>query len=85
MRIYYSSKFQREYKELPKQVKEDAEAAEKLFRQNPFHPRLKTHQLLGRLKDFWAFSVNYRYRIIFEFANGDIIWFHSVGDHKIYR
>ena len=85
MKVYYSSKFYREYKKLSKEVKSDAEKAERLFRQNPFHPKPKTHQLLGRLRDFWAFSINFRYRIIFEFVNGKTIWFHSVGDHRIYR
>ncbi len=62
-----------------------AEAQEKIFRSNPFHPALKTHKLKGRLKEFWAFSIGYRYRIIFEFADDNTIYFHSVGTHDIYQ
>lgn len=85
MKIYYSSKFEKEYKKLPKKVKLTAEKKEKLFRQDPFCPSLKVHRLTGKLKDYWAFSIDYQYRIIFEFANKDIVWFHSVGTHEIYE
>ena len=55
-----------------------------LFHEDPFSPQLKTHKLTGKLKDFWSFSIDYQYRIIFEFADKDIIWFHSIGTHAIY-
>lgn len=85
MKIYYSSKFLKEYKKLPKEAKLLAEKQEKVFRKDPFDPKLKTHHLTGKLKEFCAFSINYQYRIIFEFADKGTIWFHSVGTHDIYR
>jgi len=85
MKIYYSSKFAREYKHLPKKLKDIAEKREKIFRQNPFNSKLKTHKLTGKLKDFWSFSLDYQYRIIFEFISDKIVWFHAVGTHQIYR
>lgn len=45
MEIIYSSKFAREYKKLPNSIKDVAEEQEKIFRENPFDPRLKTHKL----------------------------------------
>ncbi len=84
MKIYYSSKFAKEYKRLPKKVKIAAEKREKIFRINPFDPRLKTHRLSGKLKEYYSFSIDYHYRIIFEFVGKDTVWFHSVGTHKIY-
>lgn len=85
MLIIYSPKFEREYKKLPNEIKNIAEQKEKIFRVNPFDLRLKSHKLTGKLKDFWSFSVNYKYRIIFEFANHNTAYFHSVGTHKIYQ
>lgn len=85
MKIYYSSKFAKEYRILPKLVKIKAEKKEAIFRKNPFDTRLKTHRLKGILKDFWAFSIDYHYRIVFEFRSDDKVWFHSVGTHKIYE
>ncbi|MEK7174903.1 MAG: type II toxin-antitoxin system YafQ family toxin [Patescibacteria group bacterium] len=84
MQIYYSTKFRREYKKLSKEVKLLAEEKEMVFRKDPFDRKLDTHKLHGRLREFWAFSIDNSNRIIFEFANRDIVWFHSVGDHSIY-
>ena len=86
MKIIYGSKFEREYKKLPWRIKDLAEEKEKIFRENLFDPRLKTHKLSGKLKDFWAFSVDYKYRIIFEISKDKkTIYFHSVSDHDIYK
>ena len=85
MQIIYSPKFIREYKKLPNEIKYTAEQKEKAFRENPFNPQLKTHKLSGKLKNFWSFSIDYKYRIIFEFANKNTVYFHSVGNHEIYQ
>jgi len=85
MKIYYSSKFKREYQKLPLSIKKSAEQKEKIFRKDYFDLRLKTHKLKGSLKGFWSFSIDGKYRIIFEFAFENEIWFHSVGTHDIYK
>lgn len=85
MTIYYSSKFAKEYKKLPLKVKLLAEKREKIFRTDPFDPQLKTHKLTGKLKEYYSFSIDYQYRIIFEFADKNTIWFHSIGTHEIYK
>lgn len=85
MQIYYSSKFAKEYKRLPKKVQLFAEEKEEIFRKDPFDPRLKAHKLIGKLHQYWSFSIDYQYRIVFEFAGENIIWFHSVGTHGIYN
>lgn len=84
MKIFYSPKFGRQYKKLPINVRLLAEKREHIFRKNPFHPTLKTHKLQGKLEEFWAFSIDYKYRIIFEFRQDKTVHFHSVGDHDIY-
>lgn len=84
MKIYYSSKFAKEYKRLPHKVKKVAEKKEKIFRKDPFDSSLKTHKLTGKLKDYYSFSIDYQFRIIFEFVLEDV-WFHSVGTHEIYK
>ncbi len=85
MKIYYSSKFEREYKKLSKEIKKLAEEKEAIFRENLFDPQLNAHKLHGRFNEYWAFSVNDKYRVIFEFVKKDKIWFHSIGDHSIYQ
>ena len=85
MKIYYSSKFEKEYKKLPLKVKRAAEKKEKIFRKDPFAPQLKTHKLTGKLKSYYSFSIDYQYRIIFELVKKDTVWLHSVGTHEIYK
>jgi len=85
MKIYYSSKFAGEYKKLPLKIKKIAEKKEQIFRKNPFDPRLKTHKLRGSLRGFFSFSINQKYRVIFEMINPNTVWFHSVGGHSIYK
>jgi addiction module RelE/StbE family toxin len=85
MQIIYSSKFEREYRKLTHELKLAAKKKEKIFRKNPFNPTLETHKLSGKLYPNWAFSISHSYRIIFEFATEKLIYFHSVGDHDIYK
>ena len=85
MKIYYSSKFAKEYRKLSANIKLKAEKREKIFRKDPFDPRLKTHKLKGILQDYLSFSIDYQYRIIFEFRSETVVWFHSVGTHEIYE
>jgi mRNA-degrading endonuclease YafQ of YafQ-DinJ toxin-antitoxin module len=85
MQIIYSSKFEREYRKLTPELKLVAKKKEKIFRKNPFDPALETHKLHGKLHPNWAFSISHGYRIIFEFASEKLIYFHSVGNHDIYK
>ena len=86
MRIVYSSKFAREYKKFPDSIKDLAEEREIIFRNDPFDPKLKTHKLKGKLKGFLSFSIDQKYRIIFELSkDGKSVYFHSVGDHSVYE
>ncbi|MBI5742440.1 MAG: type II toxin-antitoxin system mRNA interferase toxin, RelE/StbE family [Candidatus Niyogibacteria bacterium] len=75
MNIRATSKFLRSYGALPRVVKNQAEKTEAIFRGDPFDPRLATHKLHGKYRNFWAFKVNREYRIMFAF----------VGTHEIYK
>ena len=68
MQIIYSPIFLRQYRKLESDIQRQAESKEKVFRRNPFDERLRTHKLHGKLSDLWAFSVNSKVRIVFEFA-----------------
>jgi addiction module RelE/StbE family toxin len=84
MYIYYTPNFKRQYKKLPGKIKDLAELQEKIFVANPFNPKLETHKLHGRFKDFWSFSIDSKCRIIFEFVKSNEAVFHYVGYHDIY-
>jgi mRNA-degrading endonuclease YafQ of YafQ-DinJ toxin-antitoxin module len=84
MKIYYYSQFFKSYKSLAQNIKRKTELKEKIFRESPFHSILKTHKLSGKLKNQWSFSVDNKYRILFEFDDGDVI-FLDIGTHEIYK
>lgn len=84
MVILYHSKFKQQFRKLPEEMKSLAIKREKIFRENPFDPRLKTHKLHGELSEFWSFSINYQYRIIFDFTSKKSTRFYNIGKHDIY-
>jgi addiction module RelE/StbE family toxin len=85
MEIIYSPRFAKSYKKLPARIKKIAEKKEAIFRNNPFDSRLKTHKLTGKLEGLLAFSIDQKYRIIFELSKDQkTAYFHLAGDHDIY-
>ncbi|MFA6436235.1 MAG: type II toxin-antitoxin system mRNA interferase toxin, RelE/StbE family [Candidatus Gracilibacteria bacterium] len=83
--IRYSPHFKKAFKRLPQQVQRRAIEREILFRQNAFDPRLDTHKLKGVFNEYWAFSINYKHRILFRFEQQGEVGFVDVGNHSIYR
>jgi len=75
----------REYKKLSIPIKRLAEKREQIFWMNSYDPRLKTHALQNKLKEFNVFSINFQIRVIFEFVDTNTVWFHSIGSHDIYK
>jgi mRNA-degrading endonuclease YafQ of YafQ-DinJ toxin-antitoxin module len=84
-RIEVSSRFKKSFRRLPPKIQRKAISRIKLFKGNPFDPRLKTHPLSGKEKECWAFWIDYRYRIKFIFLNGDEVLFLDIGTHDIYK
>ncbi len=84
MNIRYHPIFRKNYQKLSDEIKRKAERKEDTFRKNPFGPALRTHKLHGELSGLWSFSIDQKYRIIFEMTKDGII-FLDVGDHDIYQ
>lgn len=84
VRIYYTPEFEKQWKKIPPPVKRKAIQKEQLFRENSYHPSLKTHKLSGVFEGLYAFSIDYHWRIVFQ-IQGAVVYFVSVGTHAIYR
>lgn len=82
--IAYSPYFVKRFRTLPNSVQKKAINREKLFRRNMFAPSLKTHKLKGELADYYAFSVDYHYRILFSIEPTGEVVFINIGTHSIY-
>ena len=84
VKIIRTARFLKSARRLPKPIIKKAEAQELIFRENPLDQRLRTHKLHGALDGFYAYSVDYRYRIIFRFLNGQTVAYHEIGTHRVY-
>lgn len=83
--VKYSSSFFKDLKKFPKTQLKFLANKEKIFLENPFDPRLKTHKLKGELSEFYSFSISYHWRIVFHFEDEETIVFDAVGTHTIYK
>ena len=83
--VVYTPIFVRQYKKLPEALQEEIKEKTSLFEEDPSHPFLKTHKLKGRLKGYSSFSVNYEYRIVFEWDDKETAALLRVGDHDVYN
>lgn len=65
------------------------EALEKIeaFKNPLNHKTLRVHKLKGRLAAYYSFSVNYKYRIVFEWTGKGkkMAALLAIGDHDIYN
>jgi len=83
--ISYTSKFEKNFKRLDLTVKSKIKQRVEIFQTDPHDPRLKTHKLSGQLKDYYAFSINHSYRILFIFESSNSVTFIDVGTHSVYE
>jgi len=84
IKVSWDQGFKRAYR---KKVKNDAELkdrfweAAEIFVKDPFHSRLRTHKLTGKLEGLWAFSVSFDCRVIFKFLSKTEILLIDIGGH----
>ena len=83
--VIFSARFLRSAKRLPAEIQKKLEKRSALFKNNPFDPQLGTHKLHGELQGFWAYSVDYHYRVVFVFNNKKITTYYDIGTHAIYQ
>lgn len=84
IKVAWDQGFKKVYKKKIKNnndLKDRFWTAVELFSKDPFHPRLRTHKLTGKLEGLWAFSVTYDCRVIFEFLSKNEVLLIDVGGH----
>lgn len=85
MEIIYNKNFIKLYKKLPKEIKDIFIKKELIFKNNIFDTSLKTHKLHGKFSNHYSFSINYKYRAIFNILENNNIEFIFIGGHEIYN
>ena len=83
--VYPATHFIKAYKSLQENIKLSAKHRESMFKANPFNPVLRTHKLKGKLKNYWPYSIDFQYRIIFRFIDHETVIYYDIGTHDIYR
>lgn len=83
--VSHAPAFIRQYKKLDDYFKQEIKERVALFKKNQHNPILDTHKLHGELAGRWAFSINYKDRIVFKYLSGDEIVLLAVDDHDIYK
>ena len=87
--IDWTPKSVRAFKRLIRKNPQLRPLIEKTLRQlteDPFHPSLRSHKLIGGLSEVWSYSVDYSYRLLFEFVENpesdlDSILLLNIGAH----
>lgn len=85
IKLLKTKDFEKSFEKLPPKIQALAVKKIFLFRNNPFNPSLKTHKLKGELKNYHSFSINYQYRVLFEFLSRNKALFYDIGTHEIYK
>ena len=87
IKIYFHRNFIKEFKKLPKPIKNKLVKLEKIFIQNPFNQSLHTKKLRTKyLPPLYAFRISREYRVIFRFVAKDEVDFLLVKHRKdIYK
>ncbi|MEK7609747.1 MAG: type II toxin-antitoxin system mRNA interferase toxin, RelE/StbE family [Patescibacteria group bacterium] len=84
LKIIFSEKFISQFESSDPKMQKLAEKKISTFKTNHRHPSLKTHKLNGILDGYFSFSVDYQFRIVFEYGKKDTVHFLKIGSHAIY-
>jgi len=85
MQIFIHPRFDKNYRKLNHSLRTKAKEREAIFIANRFTPSLETHKLHGKDRDYWAYSINNKYRIKFLFLdNGDILYLDVDTHDEVY-
>lgn len=85
IRVSFTPRFKRSYKKLPKHIRDDFDIKITLFMEDPNNPSLKTHKLMGKLRECLAFRLKNGFRVLFEYTDSRSVNLLAVGSHDIYK
>jgi len=83
--IEYTTKFKRQYKKLEISLKLKAKESISKLQNNPFPRDLDVHKLSWKLYPYYALSIDYKNRIVFEIQDNWKILLLLIWNHSIYN
>jgi proteic killer suppression protein len=85
MEVIYIPAFVRQFEKLEKNLQDEVREKIELFKKKENHQMLLVHKLQGTLQGRYSFSVNFKYRIVFQYLSKTEIVLLAIGDHDVYR
>ena len=82
MQFAYSKNFKKEYKKLPRSVKEKFSSQLRFFEKNPRSKILRIHKLQGKFEGFYSINITGDIRAIYEIVDDNIYYFVAIGSHS---
>jgi hypothetical protein len=82
MKSHITARFRKAFQRLPGSVQQQARAAYRLFKQNPYHPGLR-FKPVHPSRPIYSVRIGIDYRALGVRATEDIIWF-WIGSHSDY-
>jgi mRNA-degrading endonuclease RelE of RelBE toxin-antitoxin system len=83
MQYYYTAKFKKQYKKLPRQIKELLDKQLGFLLHNPQHPSLNMKKM-NDPREIWEARLTDSYRFTFQIQT-DFYIFRTIGTHDILR
>ena len=83
MKSRRDEQFNKLFAQLPKSVQQQARAAYKLFKENPYNPRLHFKRV-SLTNSTYSVRINYSYRALGR-LEGDTIRWYWIGSHEAYN
>lgn len=81
VKLIFAKSFWKCLRKLEKKEREKVLKKLDVFEKNPFYPLLQTEKLNPKKHNVYSFRVDYRYRVIFRFANDGAAEVLFVGHH----
>lgn len=85
LEIGYKPSFIKQMNHLPIELTDEVLEKIDLFKDKNNHHILRIHKLHGKLSNFYNFSINFRFRIIFKYISKKEVVLLAIGDHDVYR
>jgi len=85
IKVGFSPVFAKTIRDLPGALQNEVYDKVEMLKNRTNHKSLKVHKLHGVLKGQLSFSVNYKYRIIFEYLDKNTVFLHDIGTHDLYK
>lgn len=82
MIILLSKQFEKSYKKLPDHIKVRFQQRRNIFWNNPNHPSLRNHPLVGKLSGYRSIDITGDYRVIYKRLENDVYVFALIGTHS---